>query len=378
MGGRRCFTTLLVLSFGANMMVGMRAVRRAEEPPSQERVAGSEEMVRLESEAMKGGPSKQLELANRYFAGDGVPKSATRAAFWYERAAGAGDPVAQNMMGYMCQIGLGVQPDRAKSLRWYRLAASGGLPDALLNIGLAYLTGAGTSKDPDVAAVYFERAYEKGVGVAASYMGTMALAGIGMTPNAALAEDWYRKGVRLHDPVSEYDLGLLYSTEPRHEHDPAKAAASLREAVDSGYVAAMHSLAVLELHHSELARHAGEARELLERAEGAGYWRSSMVLGVLARDGNGVQVDPEQAYLHFRIASLEGGEKVARLLRGDEEALRVKVAATDVQRLDAEAAAWVESHPAQPEIVTEKGGKTQLFKMRPVDLRDVLASQPAS
>lgn len=92
----------------------------------------------------------------------------------------------------------------------------------------------------------------------------------------------YRKGVKSHDTVSEYDLGLLYSTEPGHAHDVTKAVSFLRASSDSGYVPAMHSLAVLVLHHPPLARRGGEAEKLLEDAESSGYWRSSMVLGVLA------------------------------------------------------------------------------------------------
>ena len=99
----------------------------------------SKQMVRLEREAAKGLPEKQLELAQHYLTGEGTPKDVARAALWYEKAAKAGNPLAENTMGYLTGMGLGVSKDAERSLQWYRLAASGGVPDAWLNIGLAYL-----------------------------------------------------------------------------------------------------------------------------------------------------------------------------------------------------------------------------------------------
>ena len=181
----------------------------------------------------------------------------------------------------------------------------------------------------------------------------------------------------MHDPVSEYDLGSLYSTEPGHVHDAGQAVLPLREAADSGYVPAMHSLALLELHHPELARHTGEARDLLDVAENAGYWRSSIVLGVMARDGNGAALDSKQAYLHFRIATMEGGDEAKSQLRVDVERLSELISDSDIARLDAEAVTWVQQHPRRPQMVKVKEGSTLLFRA-PMDLKDLIQSRPGS
>ena len=315
---------------------------------SSDTMGNSEQMIRLEREAAKGLPAQELELANHYLAGEGTPQNMERAAFWYEKAARAGDPVAENVMGYLTRAGLGVPEDASKSLNWFRLAASAGLPDAWLNIGRAYLIGSGTGKDPATAAEYFQRALAKRVGLAASYLGVMSLAGIGQPKDAAAAEKWYRRGMALHDPASAFDLGMLYSTEPGHEHDPAKAAGPLRESADSGFVPAMYSLAMLKLRHPELSRKSGEVEQLLRGGENAGYWKSSIMLGILARDGNGIPADPPQAYLHFRIAVIEGGGDVSELLRTDLERLSKVLTAIETERLDSQAAKWIENHPRQP------------------------------
>ena len=167
----------------------------------------------------------------------------------------------------------------------------------------------------------------------------------------------------MHDPVSAFELGLLYSTEPGHEHDAAKAVGPLRQSVDAGYVPAMHSLAVLELHHPELARESGEAEQLLRRGEEAGDWKSSMVLGVLARAGKGAGTDCSQAYLHFRIAALQGGAEVEELVSGDVERLRGVLTAAATEQLDVEAASWVEKHPRQPDVLRRNDYEVLLLKV---------------
>ena len=161
-------------------------------------------------------------------------------------------------------------------------------------------------------------------------------------------------------------------------HDAGQAVVPLREAADSGYVPAMHSLALLELHHPELAKHMGEARELLDAAEKAGYWRSSIVLGVMARDGNGAAVDNRQAYMHFRIATMEGGDEAKNQLRADIERLSSLISNAEVVRLDAEATTWVQQHPRRPQMVRVKEGDTLLFRVPVMDLKDLIQPRPTS
>jgi TPR repeat protein len=343
--GRGVFTVLVMMTSSAG---DRHAALAQSDQRGSDTMGNSEQMIRLEHEAAKGLPAKEVELANHYFAGEGAPKNMERAAFWYEKAARAGDPVAENAMGCLTRAGLGVPEDASKALNWFRLAASGGLPEAWLNIGRAYLIGSGTGKDPAAAAEYFQRALAKRVGLAASYLGLMSLAGIGQPKDAAAAEKWYRQGMALHDPASAFNLSLLYTIKPGHEHNLAKAIGPLRESADSGFGPAMHSLALLTLRHPELSRKSGEVEQLLRGAENAGYWRSSTVLGILARDGNGVPADPSQAYLHFRIAVLEGGGDVSELLRTDLERLSAVLTATETERLDSQAARWIENHPRQP------------------------------
>ena len=73
-------------------------------------------------------------------------------------------------------------------------------------------------------------------------------------------------------------------------------------------------LGLLLVNHPDLAKSPQEARFSLEFASNAGFWKSSVVLGVLARDWKGTAADLEAAYYHFQVAALQGGEAAKRLL----------------------------------------------------------------
>ena len=124
-------------------------------------------------------------------------------------------------------------------------------------------------------------------------------------------------GAKLHDPMAAYHLGEFFSVTPDHLHDFRKAADLLRRSTESGYVPAIHSLGLLLLKHPEIKQAEHESLTLLEAAANAGEWRSSALLGILARDGKGVPVDKKSAIYHFQIAVLQGGDEAENLLRHD-------------------------------------------------------------
>jgi TPR repeat protein len=63
-----------------------------------------------------GSIQQQIELAAAYLTGRGVNRDEKMGAYWYEKAAAAGQPRAQEQIGYFYQIGLaarGVSSDSA-------------------------------------------------------------------------------------------------------------------------------------------------------------------------------------------------------------------------------------------------------------------------
>jgi len=300
--------------------------------------------------------NEQIKLAGDYLAGRGVPQNSQLSAYWYEKAAGAGDPHAQLEIGYFYQAGIGVARDPARAAHWYQLAASSGSLFAKVNLAIAYLWGTGVPANSKLALKLLNEA-ANGSGLAACYLGDFYAFGIGMPVDQAAAERWYRKGVSLHDPMAEFDLGTLLFDGANHTHDLTAAAGLFRESAAAGYVPAMHSLGVLLVRNPALARSPGEATELLNGAANAGNWRSSMLLGILARDGNGVPKDGNAAYYHFRVACLQGGDVAKKLLATDLQLLSTRLGSYQAQAIDSEAEHWFSEHHFVLAFV-DKGGET--------------------
>jgi uncharacterized protein len=298
---------------------------------------------------------EQVQLAGEYLAGRGVAQDSKRAAFWYEKAAGAGDPRAELQIGYLYEAGIGVPRDPMRAFHWYQLAAAGGLVSAKANLGIAYLFGDGVEKNQQAAFTLFREAAQKGSGLAACFLGNIYHFGIGVAQNDAEAERWFLRGAELHNPQAEYVMGSLYFAEANHEHNLNAAATLLRESAQAGYVPAMYQLGLLLERNPDRAKHPGEALALLNDAASAGSWSSSLLLGVLARDGKEVPRDASSAYFQFRVAALEGGDEAEKRLKNDLERLATELGADRTAEINAQAAEWRERHHAALEFVYKAG-----------------------
>ncbi len=342
---------------GAAALVALAGVALA--PHSAQ--ASRESILRLQAAAEKGLVPQQIELATAYFVGDGVPQDVKLAAHWYEKAAQSGDPEAENEIGFLYQTGMGVPIDAERAFHWYQLSAAGGFVKAKVNLGVMYVWGVGVKKNEQLAARLFREAFEKGDGIAASYLGDMSFFGIGMKKDEAAAEKWYAIGAKLHDPIAAYDLGSLYSTQEGHAHDFAKAAGFLRRSASDGYVPAMHSLGLILINHPELAKSEQEAGGLLHTASAAGSWRSTVLLGVLARDGRGAPPDAEAAYYDFQLAMLQGGETAKRLLANDIDTLAAKLGGERAAAISLNANEWFKQHPSVLAFIGKSGESNKRF-----------------
>jgi uncharacterized protein len=304
---------------------------------------------------------EEVRLATDYFMGRGVAQDFKLAARWYEKAAEAGDPEAQMQIGYFYDVGLGVARDPARAVHWYHLAISGGLVGAKVNLAVAYLRGDGVPQNGQMAVQLFSEAAAKGDGLAASFLGEMYDRGIGVAQDKAAGERWYLKGAKLHDPQAEYNLGVLFSQAKDHTHDLRTAETLLRESASAGYVPAMHSLGLLLTKNPELAKSPDEAIGYLKDAANAGSWRSSVILGIVARDGDGVPVDTSAAYYHFRVATLQGGDEAKKLIEYDLRLLSSKLSQSQTQAIDLQAEQWYKEHPLVLEFIHKEGQNRTRF-----------------
>jgi hypothetical protein len=316
---------------------------------------GGADLSNVRAAAEQGSIRDEIALAGDYFTGTGVPQDSKMAAYWYEKAAGLGNPEAQNQIGYFYQAGIGVARDPKRAVRWYQLAAAAGFPTARVNLAIAYLRGLGISQNDELAVQLLKQAFDAGNGTAATYLGMLYYFGIAVKQDKAIAERWFESGLKLHDPLAAFDLGSFYSVQADHPHDLPKAAEFLSLAADAGYVPAMHSLGLLLINHPELKHSPEQSRTLLETAANAGSWKSSVVLGILARDGRGTPVDDKAAYFYFRAAVLQGGKEAEPLARSDLKKLEAKLGPEELEAATASADAWFKHHSITLAFVYKEG-----------------------
>jgi TPR repeat protein len=319
------------------------------------------DLPQIQAAADDGRVSKEVALGEAYLTGQGAPHDLKQAAYWYEKAAGQGDPAAQNQIGYLYQTGLGVPLDPIRAVHWYQLAASNGLTDAKVNLAVAYLWGSGVQKDPATAERLLHEAAEKGNGIALTYLGDMYFMGIGVPKDEAVGEKWYEKAIQSRNYLASYRMGVILSDPRRDSRDLKRALSLFRASASAGFVAAMHSAGLLLVNHPEMCSSHGEALALLNEAASAGMWKSSFALGALARDGKWVPQDPRQAYFHFRAGSLQGGDAASPIARNDLQVLSAIISPQERAELDEKAMAWAEEHNQPFQMIYKNHkGKTSL------------------
>jgi TPR repeat protein len=318
--------------------------------------ADEPDISRIQQNAEQGRAKSEIALGDAYLTGHGVHQDLKLAAYWYEKAAGFGDPVAQNQIGYFYQTGMGVQPDAARAAHWYQLSASSGLTSAKVNLGVAYIWGIGVEKNPKTAEKLFEEAANRGDSMALTYLGDMYFFGEGVSQNQAAGERWYQRAVKMHNYLAAFRLGIILSEPSGHPRDMERALGLLRESAATGFVPAMHSAGLLLVNHPDLCASHDEALSLLNASASAGMWKSSVALAALARDGKWVPQDPRMAYFHFRVGALQGGKAAEAYVKNDVRILSAKMSFEELAKIDDEANAWAREHNRPLEILF-KGGR---------------------
>ena len=301
---------------------------------------------------------KQVALANDYLFGRGVPRDTAKAAYLLEQAARAGDPQAQLELGYFYESGIGVSKDAASAAKWYRLSASSGLAEAKANLAILYFWGLGVAEDRAMAIQLFREAAQKGSAAAEYALGDLYVRGVGVLKDRATAEKWLSKSAKLHYPKAEYQLALLMLSDINVKAHLRKAVSLLRSSAAEGYVPAMYSLGISLIQYPETAKDPGEGIRFLDQSANGGIWKASETLGLLTRDGNALPKDDKAAYLHLRIATLQGGAEAQRVLAAELERLSTTLSLDQLTALDSEAAEWYHRHPSTLEFLsTGKDGK---------------------
>jgi hypothetical protein len=104
--------------------------------------------------AAGGNTDAEFELGQMYEYGEGVPKNATLALFWYRRSASSGVDTYQYRTGLAYETGRGTSPDGLQAVYWLRKAAAQGYAPAQGDLARIFLDGHLVPRDPEQAAFW--------------------------------------------------------------------------------------------------------------------------------------------------------------------------------------------------------------------------------
>lgn len=167
--------------------------------------------------------------------GLGVKPDEKRAAYWYGRAAEAGDREAGYALGLLYLQGRGVARDRAEAAKRFRAAADNGHPTAAYNLALLYVEGHVLKRDIGEAIRWFTAAAEQDVPDAQHTLAIIYRDGEeGVSRDPAKAIQWFERAVKLDHIPSMVDLGIALFNGDGITRDEARAARLFRQAALRG------------------------------------------------------------------------------------------------------------------------------------------------
>ena len=256
------------------------------------------------------GAMDKAEQFNRmgfqYYSGTDVEKDLSLAVKWYEKAARLGHPLAQNMLGWLCEHGQGTEADEERAFHWYQQSAENGNSVAQSNLGIMYQNGRGVEQDMSKAFYWFKNSADKGNSAGQSNLGWLYQSGQGVDKDLEEAFGWYEKSADQGNTDGMNNLGRAYYNGWGVKRDAAKGVELLRKASDLGHTWATYNLANAYYNGQGVRKdHKTAFKYFLKSAE-TGHTDSEDMVGVMYSKGQGTEKDYAAALLWFRKAAEKG------------------------------------------------------------------------
>ena len=200
MTAKRLYWALLILWLGTVVPLS-----------AQESAADRQRLDAIKSRAEKGDAEAQIQLADLYTEGIGVPKDLSKAAKWHRKAAEQGNARGECLLGLDYVDGLGVKKNLPQAVHWLAKAADQGLPGAQFDLAMCYASGDVEGKSVVEAAKLFRKASDQGLPQAQAALGNCYLEGTGVPKNIPQGIEWTRKAAEQGFPAAQQTFGLCYA-----------------------------------------------------------------------------------------------------------------------------------------------------------------------
>ena len=247
-------------------------------------------------------PEAQVRLGNTYLA----QKDYSLAMTWFRKAAGQGNAVAQNNIGWLYENGFGIQRDYAEAVTWYRKAADQGNTRAQENIGALYEKGLGVNQDYGEAMIWHRKAADQGNANAQVNVGWLYQNGWGVKQDYPEALRWYLGAANKGNAYAQNDIGCLYENGLGVDRDYAVAMAWYYRAADQGHAEAENNIGLLYRNGLGDKQDYGKAMTWFRKAADQGLAKAQANVGWLYENGLGVSRDYAEAMAWYRKSAQQG------------------------------------------------------------------------
>ncbi|MFT7242916.1 MAG: TPR repeat protein [Candidatus Azotimanducaceae bacterium] len=136
--------------------------------------------------------ASQVNLANLYWYGKGVPKNAKRAFELYRQAAEANYNMAFAPLGRIYASGEGAPQNHKRAFDLFNRASESGVTEANYYLGFAFEKGRGVKQDLVQAKRNYQIAAIQGHGEAQNALGYLYRRGLGVEQDYVQAATWYQ------------------------------------------------------------------------------------------------------------------------------------------------------------------------------------------
>lgn len=191
----------------STIVAGSAAANDSMSPPA---ATGS---LQLREAAAMGNGQAQFVIATRYLNGEnGLAQDYGKAAYWYGKAAAAGNAPAQYRLGTLYERGKGVAKDMKAALGWYERSASLGNIKAMHNA--AVLAANTDQQKPDYARAFkwFSLGAAHGLKDSQFNLAILLERGLGTKANPKEALFWYSAAAQQNDADANKRAGVLAKT----------------------------------------------------------------------------------------------------------------------------------------------------------------------
>jgi len=267
---------------------------------------GTEFLPQLDNALALGNAKAGLLLADYYLSLASNETQMQQARDIYLRFAEKGDKDAQLKLAYMHEQGLGGQTDAQNAFKWYSLSADQGQPMAQYLLGRLYQFGyLDVMPNYALAKQWYSRA-QSTYSPAAVALGFVYDT---VDDHYQQAQASYQVAADLHDPIGQYNLGLIYEEGKGQAVDNDKAQALYEQAADQGMPQAMVRLAGIYFNDTGSKGDPMKALEWYQKAADKGDRDAYYRLGLLSEAGVTTKINFEEALKYYEKSATLGNQK---------------------------------------------------------------------